>query len=277
MIDRYQLPFRFDPDRLKADLALIEPGEWVPHFNRDYYSGDWSGVVLRGPGGRTNTLVPNLLTSGSSAPPEHADTAILGRCAYFQHVLSAFSCPLKSVRLLRLSSGSVVKEHRDYDLGYEGGEVRIHIPVLTNPELEFHLNNRRVVLGEGEVWYLDLGGPHRVRNGGPSPRIHLVVDLLVNDWLRAQIPFEKHSEAEIEAQAAPPVDPQTAPLHLQRFQELVASNLSLQKELREMTDHPLFIAETARLGRQHDCHFTAEDVQQAFQKERRSWLERWIT
>jgi len=274
MIDRYQLRFSFDPDRLQADLAKIHPGEWVPHFNRGYYEGDWSGVVLRGPAGKTNSLTPNGLTPESD--PEYADTEFLDRCHYFQQVLARFECPLKSARLLRLASGSIVKEHRDYDLGYENGEVRIHVPIQTNPQLEFHLNNRRVVMKEGEVWYLDLGNPHRVRNRGSIPRIHLVIDMQVNDWLRSQIPFETLSEEEIEAQKAPPVDPQTSAVNFERFRELVAQRTDLQTELRETTDRQLFLSEVARLGRQNGCSFAVEDVDRALQQARRSWFERWI-
>ncbi|WP_339705616.1 aspartyl/asparaginyl beta-hydroxylase domain-containing protein [Algoriphagus aquimarinus] len=37
---------------------------------------------------------------------------------------------------------------------------------------------------EGECWYLRLSDPHRVLNEGETDRIHLVMDLKVNDWLR---------------------------------------------------------------------------------------------
>ena len=38
-------------------------------------------------------------------------------------------------------------------------------------------------MGAGEAWYLDLNRPHRVENEGTVARVHLVLDLLVNDWL----------------------------------------------------------------------------------------------
>ena len=40
MIDRYQLPFAFEPARLKVDLDQISPNEWTAHFNKGYYDGD---------------------------------------------------------------------------------------------------------------------------------------------------------------------------------------------------------------------------------------------
>jgi hypothetical protein len=80
--------------------------------------------------------------------------------------------------------GSVIKEHRDHELGFDDGEVRLHIPVITNPQVEFMLNQVRVVMNEGECWYLNVNQPHRVANHGMVDRIHLVIDCVVNDWLR---------------------------------------------------------------------------------------------
>jgi hypothetical protein len=38
-------------------------------------------------------------------------------------------------------------------------------------------------MAPGSAWYLRLSDPHRVANRGTSDRVHLVVDLAVNDWL----------------------------------------------------------------------------------------------
>jgi hypothetical protein len=48
-------------------------------------------------------------------------------------VIAAFACEVRSVRLMRLTPGSIIKEHTDLDLGVESGSVRIHMPVTTNP------------------------------------------------------------------------------------------------------------------------------------------------
>ena len=65
--------------------------------------------------------------------------------------------------------------------------MRLHIPVITNPEMEFVLNLVRVVMNEGECWYLNVNQPHRVANRGATDRIHLVIDCVVNNWLRDQL------------------------------------------------------------------------------------------
>ncbi len=48
-----------------------------------------------------------------------------------------FQCDLQTVRLMRLTPGSIIKEHFDYDLAAEWGAARIHIPITTNPQVEF--------------------------------------------------------------------------------------------------------------------------------------------
>ena len=186
MLKSHRLPLSLDADRLKADLALIQPDEWVPHFNTAYYEGEWSGVALRSVGGRPAQLYPDPTAHG-----RFADTAILERCAYFQEVLAAFECPLQAVRLLKLRARSSIREHRDYKLGYEDGELRIHIPIVTNPAVAFFLDGERVPMQEGESWYLNLNLPHRVDNQSDTDRVHLVIDCEVNDWLQRLVPADE--------------------------------------------------------------------------------------
>jgi len=174
-----KLPLRFDPRLLQADLNQILVTEFVPHFNTRYYEGDWSVVPFRSVGGRANHIYPDV-----TAKNAFADTPLLARCPYIQRVLAAFPCPQQAVRFLRLKAGSSIKEHRDLDLGFEDGEVRVHIPVVTNLDVEFVLNGVRVQMGEGESWYHDFNLPHRVANHGTTDRVHLVLDCVVNDWLR---------------------------------------------------------------------------------------------
>jgi hypothetical protein len=39
-------------------------------------------------------------------------------------------------------------------------------------------------MNEGELWYLNVNQPHHVTNRSTTDRIHLVIDCVVNDWLR---------------------------------------------------------------------------------------------
>lgn len=184
MLSSYKLPLAFDAGSLKADLERISPGEWVAHFNKGYYEGEWKALALRSTTGRANQLF-----TPQEDTREATDTAILGRCPYFQCVLAAFKCPIRGARLLSLGPGSKILEHKDYFLGIEDGLIRIHIPVATDMRVEFFVDDRRLVMVEGEAWYIDFCLPHRVNNFGDKDRVHLVIDCIVNGWLEGMIPF----------------------------------------------------------------------------------------
>ena len=63
---------------------------------------------------------------------------------------------------------------------------------------------------------------------------------------------------------------------LTQFRQLVFSDTLLQEQLREITDRQEFIEQVVRLGNERGYEFTADDVENALQAERRVWLERWL-
>ena len=178
MLASVRLPWRFDAELLRSDVDTLVPEDWVPHFNTAYYEGDWSGAALRSVGGEAGRLYPD-----PTATAPFADTRLLARCSGARAVIDHFRCPLLAVRFLRLGPGSRIREHTDLNLGFDDGEVRVHVPVSTDPAVEFLLGGRRVEMAEGEAWYLNLNLPHAVVNQGPGPRVHLVLDCVVDDWL----------------------------------------------------------------------------------------------
>ncbi len=180
--DRLQLPFTFDRDLLAADLRRLSATPWINHFVTQNYQGDWSVIPLRGPAGARHPV--QMIYSDPTATA-FEDTPMLADCRYFRTVLDTFACPLQAVRLMRLTPGSVIKEHTDHDLCFEQGSVRLHIPITTNDGVAFELNRRRVMLEAGSCWYLRLSDPHSVANRGDTDRVHLVIDAGVNQWVEA--------------------------------------------------------------------------------------------
>ena len=174
-----KLKLSFDAAGLRADLRGMLANEFIPHFNTGYYEGDWSVLPLRSIGGRPDHIYPD-----PTGTHKFADTPLLDRCPNVRAALGLLRCELQAVRFLRLKAGSVVKEHCDYNLGFEDGEVRLHVPVETNPAVEFILAGKQIVMNPGEVWYHNFNLPHRVANKGETDRVHLVIDCFLNDWLR---------------------------------------------------------------------------------------------
>jgi hypothetical protein len=182
MISGLTLPFRFDVQQLKADLGRIHEDEWQPHYNEQDYGGQWRGVALRSVGGASNQLVVPIGTTASS----FTDTDVLVRCAYFREVLAAFRSPIKAARVLSLSPVSYVREHSDPGLDYEAGEMRIHVPIQSSADVEagveFYLAGQRLHLNEGGCYYLNVSLPHRIANRSFLERVHLVIDIDVDEW-----------------------------------------------------------------------------------------------
>src|SRR5204863_4619822 len=113
---------------------------------------------------------------------EFVDTPYLKRTPALRAALRVLDCPLKAARLMRLTPGSRIREDDDYDPDTTG-TARLHIPVTTNDGVEFLLNKKRVPMLAGELWYLRLSEPHAVATRGATDRVHLVVDVRLNDWL----------------------------------------------------------------------------------------------
>jgi hypothetical protein len=179
--DRLQLPLSFDPILLRRDLDRLSSIDWIAHFVTQNYEGDWSVIPLRGMAGAVHPVMQIYSDPTATA---FEDTPMLQPCGYFREVLAAFACEVQSVRLMRLTPGSVIKDHVDHDLDVAAGMARIHIPITTNPEVDFRLNGERVIMAPGSAWYLRLSDPHSVANRGVSDRVHLVLDAVVNDWVR---------------------------------------------------------------------------------------------
>jgi hypothetical protein len=270
MLTSCRLPFRYDPLRLEEDLRRIEPAEWVAHFNTLEYEGEWDAVALRSVGGAAAGIYPDPTSTAA-----FLDTPVLACCVYFHAIVAQFQCPVRAVRLLRLGPSARIREHRDFKLGYEDGDVRIHVPITTNADVDFVVNGDKVEMHAGECWYINFNLPHRVVNRGTTARVHLVIDCMVNDWLREQLGPEITNQP-VET-PAPEVEPVSrAPENLARFRALVLDDATLVEELCDIVDRPLFVERVVRLGTQRGCPFAPEDVEEELRAGRRAWLERRI-
>jgi len=178
-----RLPQSFDPSRLRDDLQRALQVPPTPHFVERNYRGQWSALALRSSDGQLG----HAHSVPGRAAADHVDTPLLVECPYFRAVLAALGCPLGAARLLVLGPGSEIVEHTDADLGVEGSMVRLHIPIQTNEEVEFFVEDERVVMRAGECWYIDASLRHRASNPSTESRVHLVVDCEPDAWLREQL------------------------------------------------------------------------------------------
>ena len=104
-----------------------------------------------------------------------AMTPNLARSPYLRQILSSFGVVWGRSRLMRLAPGASVPQHADINYHWFS-RVRLHIPVVTAPEVRFFCGDESVHMAAGEAWLFDNWRLHRVENASDRERIHLVAD-----------------------------------------------------------------------------------------------------
>jgi len=149
--------------RLRAEIAQFEASEWRPHPQGT-------------PGNSALPFIAHLgnplddAVAGPMRPTPH-----LARCPYVQQVLAALDAPLGRTRCMKLDAGAEVTAHVDVAY-YWQQRVRVHVPVVTFPEVAFLCGDATTHMAEGECWVFDTWRMHNVLNPANRERIHLVID-----------------------------------------------------------------------------------------------------
>ena len=252
-----RLPVAVDLPLLLQALQAIAEEAWRGHFNTDYFTGDWSGVALISAADALTELSPGRGETLQRTPWLRDERWRLG--------LRELALDIVSARLLRLGPGGRIHEHRDYDLEGPEADLRLHIPLLSPPAVDFWLEGQRVPMSAGECWFLDLARAHRVDNFDTSARIHLVLDCRPGAWLAQKI---------VEGVNDTPAT-QRPDSALQQFQRWVAGDATLAATLQDMTDPELFIERTLELAAEHGLPFSREELRAAMRQGRRQWNAQW--
>jgi hypothetical protein len=64
-----------------------------------------------------------------------------------------------------------VDQHSSFSISH-----RIHVPLVTNPKVQFMVGSERIATQPGQAFELNNKLPHSVENHGDTARIHLIVD-----------------------------------------------------------------------------------------------------
>lgn len=105
--------------------------------------------------------------------------------AQFENVLKPVLAQLKTafgeegtfvrIILARLEAGAQIAHH--VDKGYSLlNSNRVHIPLITNKDVEFYVGGETKNLQAGEIWEINNGTVHAVHNKSEHDRIHLIID-----------------------------------------------------------------------------------------------------
>lgn len=160
----------FDAGALRAELEAVrqryQPSTQVgPHHN-----GKWNRLGLFSPSGDP--------TRSTARPGERKErTEVLELMPTVARCLDLLGDDMVAASLSIMEPGASVRWHRDPEQTADSSYMRLHLPLVTTPASVMDLGHRRWHLDAGHLWYGDFSFPHRVFNGSPAQRVHVMVDV----------------------------------------------------------------------------------------------------
>jgi len=178
-----RLPRTYDVDRLLSDLQILRDVKSAPQPG-PYHAGEWTGIALNSMGGK-DSVFPS-----AAGMDRYQETDNLKRTPYFKEILDELACPKEVVRILFLPPGGYIKDHFDFHTSFQFGLLRLHIPIITDPGVAFVIDGERMDWKPGELWYGDFSKVHSVKNDSQIVRVHIVIDVQINDFLLSLFPAD---------------------------------------------------------------------------------------
>lgn len=158
-----KLPYRFDADRLRAEVESLPDDAWRAHPT-GHVGNTAVGLVNRG-GDHTDDSIGGV----------HAPTTWLALDSYLAQTIAAFGVPVGRTRLMRIEPGGEATPHFDVH-AYWFDRVRIHVPIITSDQVVFQCGDAETHMAAGESWVFDTFRRHNVLNPSDIHRVHLVID-----------------------------------------------------------------------------------------------------
>jgi len=90
--------------------------------------------------------------------------------------------------LYYLEPGAALHPHRDLTGANLNNRIRFHIPIITNPGIDFRVSGQQIRMKPRDLWCLDTSYVHSVRNDGSESRVHIVMECTLTDQLRHRLP-----------------------------------------------------------------------------------------
>jgi len=106
-----------------------------------------------------------------------------------------------------------VPEHVDCHYHWRT-HLRVHVPVITNPAVEFTCDSETIHMAPGACWLFDSFRWHEVHNRGEERRVHLVLDTVVTPHLWDLIEAAENGTSE--TKLLEPGERAPGPLHFEQ-------------------------------------------------------------
>lgn len=169
------------------------------HYSKYNKAKAWSAVSLRGFSSDI-TMIEKPNSMNAAWHKEHEgenfdiqDTEMMALFPEVQQILRCFPTRhFERIRFMKLApGGGELSRHVDAgESGMADGLVmRFHIPIITNPGVIFTMwdtngEKKEQNMKVGETWLFDFRKPHMAINNGDKQRIHLVIDVYMDQAMR---------------------------------------------------------------------------------------------
>jgi len=188
---------------LLNQVKELEDEMFANHYSNYNKGNTWSGVVIRGYGGKEDFIIkPSEMTNSWKKENKEKlewiceDTPLRKRLDEVEKFIDVLDVSeVERVRVLKLSKGEgELQRHtdiQDKEAGINDGQwARLHFPLQTNKKVIFTQWNTdgtetTTRMRLNELWYLDMRKPHTAVNFGEEDRYHLIIDVKADEKLRA--------------------------------------------------------------------------------------------
>jgi hypothetical protein len=136
----------------------------------------WECIPLHTLNGKigNKSTIPKEITENNNYLPNK----ILLKCKYINKILKELNTKIYLVRLMKLKAGGFIAPHIDKYINNKNKIIRCQIPIITNEDIDFIIDNEKHYLEECNLYYINAGEKiHYVKNNSKYDRITLIIDL----------------------------------------------------------------------------------------------------
>jgi hypothetical protein len=119
-------------------------------------------------------MFESVLRPALKMAADHFDDSPTGRELFDEYGMGYFV----RANLVGLKPGGEITEHTDNNFSLVHSH-RLHLPIITNEEVEFTVGDETINMKEGELYEINNRHLHSVRNAASTNRVHLIMDYVI--------------------------------------------------------------------------------------------------
>ena len=141
-----------------------------------YQTSGWATCTLQNP---TGSCSDNVITDGAAVP-----TDLMSWFPELGRFVRSTKLDVMWLRLAAMKRGAGLWEHTDYSELEDRPRLRLHIPLLTNPDAVMVFPGQTLHMSAGSLWILNPKDTrHAAVNRGFTTRIHVIIDCYITPVL----------------------------------------------------------------------------------------------